>query len=570
MRVVAAIIFAGGLPFTFTPRVHAESKAEIPPEVRRNIHERVDNGLTAGIIVGLVDSSGTSYYTYGRPRQGSSQSLDENTIFEIGSITKIFTSVVLTDLVKRGVIGLDDPIDKYLPDEVKVPTRNGKSITLKQLAEHTSGLPRLPSNFETRAIENPYAEYTTELLYDFLSGYQLQRDAGSGYEYSNLGFGLLGHILGRVSARPYEQLVVDRIAKPLEMEDTRITLSSAQGSRFAQGHVGDKPVGHWDFNCLAGCGALRSSAKDMVRFLAANLGLFKTELDPALRRVLSERRETGTPGLTSAMGWHISTRFGTEIIWHNGGTGGYHSFCGFAPDRGFGVVVLSNSTDDIDDLGFHLLEPRYELKRVRKVAAVPSSVLEKYVGYYEVRRGRIFHVTKEGDQLYVQLTGQARYPTYPESATKFFYKVVDAQITFDRDKDGKVTGLTLHQGGVDRNAKRLGPDYRPPAPRIEVPVAPNILKRYVGEYELAPGAVVKVTLENGKLMVQFPGQPRLQVFPDSNESFFYKGDDAQITFRRDAEGGYSHLILNRAGIGTYARRAATTPKAKENTTPQVE
>jgi hypothetical protein len=179
-------------------------------------------------------------------------------------------------------------------------------------------------------------------------------------------------------------------------------------------------------------------------------------------------------------------------------------------------------------------------------------------------------VTREGDQLHVQLTGQGKYPVYAESATRFFYKVVDAQIDFERDGAGKVTGLTLHQGGIDRRAKKLGPDHRPPAPKVEVPVVPEVLRRYVGEYELAPGAVVKVTLEGGKLMVQFPNQPRLRVYPDSEETFFYKDVDAQVIFRQDKDGNYNHLILNQGGIGTYAHRAGTTPQGDDSEASPIE
>ena len=147
------------------------------------------------------------------------------------------------------------------------------------------------------------------------------------------------------------------------MEDTRVTLSPAQRRRLAKGHAGDKETGNWNFDCLAGCGALRSSAKDMVRFLAANLGRFKTKLYPALKRAQSGRTETATPGLRAAMGWHVWTKSDTEVIWHNGGTGGYRSFCGFIKDKKIGAVVLSNMNISADDIGFHLLDNSYELKK---------------------------------------------------------------------------------------------------------------------------------------------------------------------------------------------------------------
>ncbi|MCZ6681504.1 MAG: serine hydrolase [Candidatus Poribacteria bacterium] len=425
-------------------------------DIEKIIRERVDNGWSVGTVVGLIDSNGPRFYSYGKLSHGGDQPVDENTIYEIGSVTKVFTSLLLADMVEKGELRLDDPIEKFLPDTVKVPMYDGKKITLEHLATHTSGLPRMPDNLTPKNARNPYADYTVEQMYDFLSNYTLEIDIGSITEYSNFGAGLLGHILARKAGMSYEQLVVDGICNELKMDDTRITLSPAQEKRFAKGHMGEAEMPNWDFLALAGAGALRSSAQDMLKFLAANLGLNKTELYPAMQNTHKARHEAESPDMKIALGWHVSTKYDTEIIWHNGGTGGYKSFIGFHPKKKIGVVVLSNSTQSIDDIGYHLLDGRYELEAVRKTAKIAPEIFEKYVGKYELQPGVIFYVTMEDDKLMVQLTGQEKIQVFPESEDKFFSKIVDAQITFLKDNNGNVDRLMLHQGGRELIAHKMG------------------------------------------------------------------------------------------------------------------
>jgi CubicO group peptidase (beta-lactamase class C family) len=262
---------------------------------------------------------------------------DGDTLFEIGSITKAFTGTLLALEVADGKLALDDPIRKHLPSEVKVPA---KEITLLQLATHRSGLPRLPDNLAPKDATNPYADYGVEDLYHGLETCKLRRDPGTGYEYSNLGMGLLGHVLERRSGRSYEQLVVDRICGPLKMTDTRITLSEDQKRRLAPGHLPTrKVVPNWDLPTLAGAGALRSTANDLLRFLEANL-----------RGAYAAAHEPRAPNI--GLGWHLLP----GAVWHNGGTGGYRSFAAFDPKGNHAVVVLGNATSDTDALGNALLK----------------------------------------------------------------------------------------------------------------------------------------------------------------------------------------------------------------------
>jgi CubicO group peptidase (beta-lactamase class C family) len=311
----------------------------------------------------------------------------------------------------------------------------------------------MPSNFSPADSSNPFADYTVEQAYEFLDGYRLPREIGAQYEYSNYGAGLLGHILAMRAGVSYEELVIRRIADPLAMPATRITLSPDLVERLAAGHAGSVEVPNWDIPTLAGAGALRSTARDMLQFLSANLGLMESDLLPAMQATHQPRRSAGSPTMQIGLGWHI--RNGSEVVvWHNGGTGGYRSFAGFVSETQTGVVVLTNTSQSADDIGFHLLDSSVPLREIRIPVEVTPEILERYVGRYELAPGYVFEVTTESGQLFAELTGQPRFPVYPVSETRFFYTVVEAQITFEVNEAGEATGLVLHQNG-DHRARKL-------------------------------------------------------------------------------------------------------------------
>ena len=243
------------------------------------------------------------------------------------------------------------------------------------------------------------------------------------------------------------------------MADTSVTLSSSQQERLATGHsVQLRPVANWDLPTLAGAGALRSTVNDMLTFVEANLGLRESPLQVAMAATHAPRRDFPGPNMRIGLGWVIRGGHGRELHWHNGGTGGYRSFLGFDLESKTGVVVLSNSTDSVDDLGFHLLDSRYPLvipPAIRTAVEVDPAVFDDYVGRYQLMENVVFTVTREDDGLFVHITGQPRFQVFPESEAKYFYRVVDAQITFGRAEDGSVDHLVLHQGGRDQRAERM-------------------------------------------------------------------------------------------------------------------
>ncbi len=431
-------------------------------EIRTTLQQRIDQEQqSTGIVVGVIDEQGRRIIGHGTLDRTNSRRVDGDTLFEIGSISKVFTALALVNMAERGDLKLNDPISKFLPKSVKTPTRNGKEISLLNLATHTSGLPRLPDNFAPADMNNPYADYTVEQLYSFLSTYRLPRDIGAQYAYSNLGAGLLGHILSLKAGVDYETLVKTQIAQPLQMNDTRIHLTSDQQARFATGHNAlGKPVSHWDLPTLAGAGALRSTTNDLLKFLAANLELTSSPLTATLQKTHVVQKQTDTPSLKIAIGWHSLNQNGTEIIFHDGGTGGFRSFIGFVKQKRLGVVVLSNSENDIADIGLHLLDRRNKLAKhnppkQRQAVAVDPKLFDAYIGRYELAPNFILTITKEQNRLYAQATGQPKVELFAETETQFFITEVDAQITFISDRQGKVNRLILHQAGQEIPAKKL-------------------------------------------------------------------------------------------------------------------
>jgi serine-type D-Ala-D-Ala carboxypeptidase/endopeptidase len=410
------------------------------------IDKYVESGKTAGIALAVVDEDGTRFYNAGKLSQDSIVDIDENTIFEIGSITKVMTTIMLQHMALKGDFDVLDPLEKHLPEGVRVPEYNGNKILLKHLATHSSTLPYMPTNGIMVDMANPFSVYTVEQLYEFLNEYELKRMPGEIYDYSNLGTGIIGHILTLRYNTSYVDLVNDVICRPLGMVDTCIDLTPEQMIRLAKGHVGKNEVANWDLPIIEGAGALRSTTKDLAKFLEANLGLVSSDLYPSMDATHEIISDAEYENLSMGLGWHISTDFENPIIWHNGGTGGYHSFLCFNKAKKQGIVLLSNSSAHIDDLALHLVDERFKIAENNTDIVLDPMILERYVGVYKHLTGLVCVVTREGNQLIGQLVGHPPVNLYPESHTKFFVKEIDAQAVFGFDNNDDVSGMTVYRG----------------------------------------------------------------------------------------------------------------------------
>lgn len=300
---------------------------------------------TASIAIGVLQNGKKQVFGYGETKRGNKIAPDGRTLYEIGSISKTFTGILLAYFVEQKKLRLDDPINKYLPDSIPGISYNGKPVTIASLSNHSSGLPRLPSNlFDEADMQNPYKHYDDQRLFRFLKNYKTTRENGAQYEYSNLAVGLLGVILERISGKTYEQLLKEIICQPLSMKNTGITLTKPDSSVFAQGYRGEAPIHSWEFISLVGAGGIRSSVNDMLLYAAAQLDGGNSPLDKAI--ALSHQPTWEKNGTRVALGWHIISRDGKSYLFHNGQTGGYYTVLLVNPETKNAVVMLTNALVD--------------------------------------------------------------------------------------------------------------------------------------------------------------------------------------------------------------------------------
>jgi serine-type D-Ala-D-Ala carboxypeptidase/endopeptidase len=452
IKVISLVAFVIFLP---TQLVVAQTDV-VDDKIKNILQDRIDRAKkSVGIVVGLVDDKGTRIVSYGKPSHASAQMVNGDSVFEIGSVSKVFTAILLADMVERGEVSLNDPISKYLPKSVKTPSHNGKEITLLHLTTHTSGLPRMPSNFTPKNDENPYADYSVEQMYSFLSQYRLQRDIGAKMEYSNYGVALLGHILALRAGTNYETLIRTRICAPLKMDNTSIKFSKEMLAHLAKGHNPDlNPVANWDLPTFAGAGGLRSTAKDLLQFVAANLGLVSSPLFAAMQKTHQPQYPADVPGEEIGLGWYIEKTFGTEIRYHIGETGGYYTYVGLDTKKRRGVVILSNSDNEIYDIGIHLLESQYLIP-----ITLDSKRFDAYVGEYQLDLNPDFLLkfSREGAKCFVEITRQGKFEVFALAENVYFMRVLKTQasFTFIKDINGQVTQVVIHQDGADYPAKKV-------------------------------------------------------------------------------------------------------------------
>jgi serine-type D-Ala-D-Ala carboxypeptidase/endopeptidase len=525
----------------------AQSAPVLDERVLQLAATRVAAGAYPSLVIGIVNGDRQEILGFGSSADDRKREPDGATVYEIGSVTKTFTALLLADAVQRGETSLDQPVQKLLP-AYKIPSSGSRTITLLDVATQSSGLPRLPDNLLPKDLANPYADYTTADLKKFLAGYHLQRAPGEHYEYSNLGFGLLGQALSENTGMPYVDLVRRRITSALGMNDTAIALTPAQTARFALGHDAQgKPVPAWDLGVFEGAGALRSSAYDLLVYVRAHMHPPAGPLSKALAEVTRPQRATDRDSAKIGLAWQIESRQGQTIVWHNGMTGGSASFVGFNADGSRGVVVLTNISRDLGEIGFAALLPDTKTAFSPKELALEPKALVDYPGRYRLAPNFDLVVSAREGGLQAQATGQPALPMFASGHDEFFLKAVEARLSFRRDEKGRISSLVLHQNGQDVPAPRVEGEVAAPVAPKEIKLEAATFASYVGKYALAPGFLLQVTVEQGQLYVQATAQPRIPVYASAPNEFFYKVVDAQLSFTRGADGSVPSLVLHQNG-----------------------
>ncbi len=423
-----------------------------------NLHDDIDNivnqhifkGYNVGAVVGVLDDNKSKINSYGTNNFNSNERPNQTTLFEIGSISKVFTGILLAYLSIDQQVNLNDSLSKFLPELEHVSTG---SITLLELSTHTSGLPRLPTNLLPSNIADPYSNYTEDLLIEFLKTYQLDAHPVpfSWNNYSNVGVGLLGYVLTLATGKSYEQLIYEIITGPLEMRDTVVYLNKNQELRFSTPHSPAlKETSPWVLNSLVGAGGIRSTAKDLELFLRANMNPPATLLGEALQLAMEIHAENGDERI--GLGWGITLVKDVRLIGHSGGTGGFRSYVGFVPEYQKAVLTLTNTASDIQCVARRSLfnlpcQPDFGLQ-------LPDSLLDTYEGsYFHKATGLMFKIERIHQHLVYELVGQESGLLVATSETEFHISNL-AFVTFQSNESGEVESFFIKQGAFEATFKK--------------------------------------------------------------------------------------------------------------------
>ena len=387
-------------------------------------------------------------------------------VYELGSISKLFTSLLLADAVLRDEINLYAAADVANPAGVRLPSRDDRSIKWIDLSTHRSGLPRLPSNLPLTDLVNPYREYDSKKAAEFLNQYKLPRPPGESQEYSNFGASVLGYLVAQKAGKPYEELLRERIAEPLKMTDCTVSLSDEQMKRLATPHNKfGSAAPPWTFADLPGAGGVHATMRDMMRFAKAQLNPPSGILGEAIDLAWNQHTEADESGPAMGLGWMIAGDGQTR--WHNGETGGSTSAIFINRKLKCAVVVLCNTAakNEVDQLAMQLIQKAagLEVKAEPSEASdhdsdkltIDSKFRSRLVGRYQLTPDFIFTVTDNDGHLMVGITNQPTQEVFPDSPTRWSYHGVKATLEFKLPKTGSAKSLVLHQNGVEQAAKRI-------------------------------------------------------------------------------------------------------------------
>ncbi len=337
---------------------HVRDTHDLKERINKLCYKHISGGQSVGLFIGVIKGDEVMMQGYGSVSRLSAQQPDSSTVFEIGSVSKVYTTAIAQALIDRGELSWDDPIARYIPATAGY---KDDSTTLRHLAAHLSGFPRIPQAWFSKIEANecdPYSVLTMDDLLGYLrNDTDKKKPSMNGYDYSNVGTGLLGHILEWKTGKTYEALLQEYIAGPLQMKHTTIT--DADSAQFATGYNEQgKPTCHWHMPILHGAGAIRASGADMMKFLQVAM-TGSGEVGDIIAR--TQREVAAMPGGAIAHGWHIDRTNGAifgimEIVWHNGGTGGFRSYIGFIPGKKTGIVILSNqASEELDRLAISII-----------------------------------------------------------------------------------------------------------------------------------------------------------------------------------------------------------------------
>ncbi|MBS0349569.1 MAG: beta-lactamase family protein [Proteobacteria bacterium] len=464
MRISTLLVFSTVL---FT---QANAQAE---NIQKILDQRVQKNYNVGIIVAIVTPDHTDYYQAGKLNSNPNAApINSDTLFPLASITKVFTTLAFANQVTQGRVALNAPAQPYMPKPIILPKWHGHAIRLVDLATYTAGMPAaLPFRAGVTALtDNPYSTVTTADFAQFLGHYQLPYRPGSQYLYSNLSIALLGLAVETITAEPFQNYMAETIFQPLNMHSTFFQIPMEKSSQLVTGYSPiDQPVASWQFKSMAPAGGLYSSARDLVQFLKANMGILPSSLYPAMKlchlpvhsqgqQSLAQMSDISKP-LMSGLGWNIDQT--NQLIWKNGNYSGFSSFLGFRKDRSLGVIVLTNTSNITytDNIGLHILAPAISLLPLYQQIRLDQSTIKKYAGNYCFKHHEGYNFKWQADHLQVVHFTQEKEPhqpfnIYPMNSHQFFGRVDNAIFDFEINVHNKPSRMKLTESGHTQVATR--------------------------------------------------------------------------------------------------------------------
>jgi serine-type D-Ala-D-Ala carboxypeptidase/endopeptidase len=462
----------------------AANASQVPltdARIKEILTQRIDTDRqSVGLAAIIVEGDQVRISTHGAMGLENAAPITADTLFEIGSITKTFTALLLADMVIKGEVKLDDPVEKWLPGwpksglrGLKVRDHAGSPIRLVDLATHRSGLPRIPDNMPNGTRADPYVDYRERELLAYLKSREVQMETDAGktskkrdeaYAYSNLGFGLLGYVLARAADMTYPELLQKRVLTPLALSSTYLNVPRSEFSRFSNAHYLDRDATlkqnrHWHFDVIAPAGALVMSARDMGRFAQAASGAIDTPLKAAFLLAQQRHGDGMSPKNPQGLGWIIAPINERTVFNHDGMTGGFTASMWVDPERKSAVAVLANANVPVTDIALNLLEPSIPLKNLAAMraaaVAVDAKTMAQYVGTYQLQPNFAVTIRLRNDKLFAQATGQGEFELFGKSDSTFFARITPLEIAFEDVKDGKAMRFQLTQGGSTRPAVRV-------------------------------------------------------------------------------------------------------------------
>lgn len=425
--------------------------------VHKHVEPLIEAGLIPGAVVAVRTKGIDSYYTLGTLDYDGDETPSFDTLYEIGSISKVMTGVLFADAIRRGEVTKETFVDDLLPDGEDAKDFKGTEVQLWHLTTHTSGWPTAPANLRPADPENPFLGYTEQMMYDYISDASPMTEPGTKFEYSNLAVGLLGTLVSNNAGNGYEELVIERVFEPLGIEDFQIALDADELKRLAPATSSKRTTKHWGATGpMDPAGMWVSTAPAMLEFAVANLD----GGEGAIYESLESSHETMADSGFGKVGFGWMLAMDGSTYWHNGMTGGYSSYMAFNNQLDTAVVVLTNgatfaTTSAGEKLFQQLVGMDVDPVNIEAADPIDAEYAEQLVGEYKCPYF-VMEVTYEHGGLFAKITGQTALSfIMTDQEHRFRYEGVDAELEFDVPDEGKASGVTLFQNGQEIESKRI-------------------------------------------------------------------------------------------------------------------